>query len=347
MKTLDPVRIMRVTTILHVVAAVTGGLIGMVRSAPMFISLVSAHGAFFSLFSSTAEVTGVTIVVRMLPSRMLPTAQALLGLTRVFFFGIAPTYGSLMYAAGGFPLPFLFSASFGIFSATVMYFVFGLVPKPPAKHAGTITACRLLQVPSACALVGISLTLTLQPSMEPLLPLLLACPPYNLDITAMGALSSVGPYSYVIFTATIGVWLPRLLPNNVQFVMGYLLFAAGFTFKGIWDGPFPAVGMYVVGSLFLMMGSVCAVMVQPVIYLRLMHKHTGLKKKDLAGALLSTSLAFNHALLCITPFLMDDLFSHHDWQFMTRLCTCIVLVMLVPFGAYILWDLHGVPLDVP
>ena len=179
MRSVEPFVLLQRTLLMQAVFIATFGLAGSIADGVPFACCACINRLLLGLMSGLNEPCAQAVTLRIVPAHAVAFAFGLIIAARFTAMIVGPAVGSALYAAGGFPLPFLVSAALFLCLGALTMWVGATTPVSISPPKDAISLWRLLRLRGlGLMLVCIFLLWFNVMALEPLWQPQLVSPPY-------------------------------------------------------------------------------------------------------------------------------------------------------------------------
>jgi DHA1 family solute carrier family 18 vesicular amine transporter 1/2 len=279
------------------------------NSRASFVIFLSATRLLQGAVCAVQEVCIETIVLRMVPERLLAVTVASFSSLRQTSVIFGPSFGGFLYQLGCWPLPFLTSSALLVFASFVMSSMFSkatlqaLRGKAPQRD---ISPWQLLMLPGVWLLQLMMVPPCLGATLlEPLWSLFLGSPPFNMNSAAIGGFFLISTVCMIV-ALPLGALLGGQIGYFRAFSLGLLVGPLGYLLQGpspLLGTMFPhTLGVITLGLVFTTIcGGIAMACVQPIMLA--VFKAADFTQEEIAGVWASLTFVTTSIMAAAGPMI--------------------------------------------
>ena len=335
LRSVDPFLLLQRSLFLQAVVIAGFGLAGGVASPSSFASCAATNRLLLGFLSGVNEPAAQAVTLRLVPGHAVSYSLSLVLGSRFAAMVAGPVAGGMLYAFGGFPLPFLVTGSGFVGLGCLAFVIGGQTHVPPLSQAQTdVPTTQLLRYPAVLLVLSCTFLLWFALMfLEPLYEPALTGAPYRLDSQYVGLVLSAGSASMVLSLSLASIInLNELIGPHARHALGFLLLACSLPFLG----PFPPLGLPPTLGTFV--AAICctylgAGLIGPTQAGIMLHslRRAGLSQQEVAIALASLNVMVSTLGSLCGPVVAGTLVPRYvPFRTVTTLLAGVVALGIVP-----------------
>jgi len=337
LRVFSPSTLLRQTLIYMCAAASIEALTGAIphESGWAFGLVFAVARSLFGLAVGLNEVTAQSVVFRSVSKDAVGPVMGLFMALRTIATLVSPMIGSWLYDAGGFELPFTAGAGFFLLFAWPMLIILdAITPVTPGKLETMKSVEQVMKVPRMWVVLMIPFgTRMWLYCLEGVWEGELKKEPYDLTISQIGYQVSVMPGAMAFGMFAVGGWLYFYIGANLQQFLGVLFGFLGFMFLGpspLFGDMQKSLGLLNGAMVLTGLGTGMAIVLQPVLSLRLLWMEARMTKADVAGSLAASQLICAMLGMIVAPILGSAMTDALSFEWTTTILGLVVFILLLP-----------------